>query len=283
MSSRLASVTLASYSSGGHRVAVRTCGGPAGDDDVPRVVLLHQSPLSSRRFAAALPYLSEWCVPYALDTPDYGLSSPSPHQWTVGEYAEVLGDFVAGLSGRHVWVFGRATGAVLAYEIARAAAARLAGCILYGLPVYTEDERLHRLEDFAPPYRPDRTGEHVTSLWHRIYDQYPAIDPMLATSILVDYLLAGPDYARAYRAIWNHQLAALPPHAQERCWILGGGRDRLSYMFDRAKELLPHARSYFMNAASDFVADEHPEEFSRLLRALVTQGAPPDLDADRGL
>ena len=46
------------------------------DSKKPLLVMLHQSPLSSRNYQAALPYLADHFRVVALDTPGFGQSTP---------------------------------------------------------------------------------------------------------------------------------------------------------------------------------------------------------------
>ncbi len=61
----------------------------AGDPGAPLLLLLHQSPLSSRNYEAVLPlFAAEGNVrAVAVDTPGFGLSDPPPEDWSVEDYA----------------------------------------------------------------------------------------------------------------------------------------------------------------------------------------------------
>ena len=61
-----------------------------GAADAPPLLMLHQSPLSSRNYERLLSLLTGQCQPYALDTPGYGESSPVPESWEVGDYAALV-------------------------------------------------------------------------------------------------------------------------------------------------------------------------------------------------
>jgi pimeloyl-ACP methyl ester carboxylesterase len=65
----------------------------AGAASGPLMVLLHQSPLSSRNYERLLPLLAGCCRPCALDTPGYGGSSAVPEEWEVKDYANAVWDF----------------------------------------------------------------------------------------------------------------------------------------------------------------------------------------------
>ena len=58
----------------------RTVAGTAGQAPM---VLLHQTPLSSRNYEKLLPLITKKCSAYALDTPGYGESGEVTESWEV--------------------------------------------------------------------------------------------------------------------------------------------------------------------------------------------------------
>ncbi len=243
----------------------------AGADDAPLLLMLHQSPLSSRNYAAALPHLGRHFRAVAIDTPGFGQSDPLPGDWEVAEYARFIWDCAERLGAARMHLFGRATGTVFAAEAARLRPDAVISLSLHGMPVYTDAERAQRMAAFAPPYRLTDDGGHLRWIWDRIHDEYPWIGAELATRFTADFLSAGPDFATAYRAIWRHDLRAslsdaeLPPTL-----LLGGGKDRIGYMHERATRLLPEARAEFLPDATDFLAEQDPARFAGILAGFAT-------------
>ena len=235
----------------------------AGPSDAQPLVLLHQSPLSSRNYEQLLPRLAERCRPYAVDTPGYGGSSPVPEQWEVADYANVVWDLADALGAPRIALFGRATGAVFALEAALAQPQRTSCLILHGMPVYTDAERADRMANFAPPFQFSDDGAHLMGIWNRIHGEYPWIGPELATCFTQDFLAAGPDFARSYRAIWRYDL---PNRARGKLAVptllIGGTADRIAFMHARAVALLPAAEAVVLEGATDFVAEQHPGLFA---------------------
>ena len=101
----------------------------------PAMILLHQSPLSSRNYERLLPELSGSCDPFAVDTPGYGASSHIPESWQVADYAQFVWDCADRIGAEKIVLFGRATGAVFAIEAAMARPKRVHCLILHGMPV----------------------------------------------------------------------------------------------------------------------------------------------------
>lgn len=228
----------------------------------PLLLILHQSPLSSRHYESVLPFLAPRVRPVAIDTPGFGCSDHLPEDWTVEQYARVVWEVADAFGQRTAILFGRATGSVLALEAAVREPERSLGLVLHGFPLYTPEERRDRLASFAEPFRIDRAGDHLRWLWKRIYDQYPDLDPRLATCFVEDYLASGQDYASAYRAIWRYD--PLPTIAALRLptLLLGGTADRVYPMHRRLVDRLGHATALTIEGATDFIAEEQPARFA---------------------
>ena len=236
----------------------------------PPVVLLHQTPLSSRNYEKLLPLITKKCSSYALDTPGYGESGEVTEGWEVRDYANVVWDFFDGLGVEKVVLFGRATGAVFALEAALCQPDRVHCLILHGMPVYTDEERIERTANYAPPFKAASDGSHLQLIWDRVKGEYPWIGPDLATLLTRDLLRAGLDFARAYRAIWRYDLRQkLQNELRVPTLLVGGGADRISFMHERAVALMPYAESVFLEQVTDFVAEQDPELFARHLNAFI--------------
>jgi pimeloyl-ACP methyl ester carboxylesterase len=240
----------------------------------PAMVLLHQSPLSSRNYEQLLPLLAHQGRPYAIDTPGYGASSPVPEHWEVSDYARVVWDVADALGVDRIALFGRATGAVFALEAALSQPQRVSCLVLHGMPVYTDAERADRMANFAPPFPMDEDGAHLRGIWNRIRGEYPWIGPELATHFTRDFLAAGADFARSYRAIWRYDLPRRAGgNLRLPTLLVGGSADRIAFMHARAVALLPQAESVLLDGATDFVAEQDPALFAGHLRAFVARHA----------
>jgi haloalkane dehalogenase len=243
------------------------------DGAPPALLMLHQSPLSSRNYQRVLPLLAPFCTPVALDTPGFGGSDAPPDAWEVADYAAFVLAAADRLGVERFHLFGRATGAVFAVAAALARPARVRSLILHGLPVYSEAERQDRLRNFAPPYQLAESGAHLAWIWSRIRGEYQWIGPELATNFVRDYLAAGGDFAAAYRAIWRHDLRAAAGGLTAPTLLIGGSADRIVAMHERAVALLAHAEAVMLDGATDFVAEQEPERFAQCLQAFLAKQA----------
>lgn len=246
----------------------------SADPALPVMIMLHQSPLSSRNYECALPLLAAFCRPVALDTPGHGASDPAPAGWEVADYGALVWAVADRLGAERVHIFGRATGSVFAFAAAQAAPARVRALVLHGVPIYTDAERADRLANFAPPYPLASEGDHLGWIWKRIRGEYPWIGPELATNFVRDYLAAGPDFASAYRAIWRYDLrTAAAGRAAIPTLLLGGSADRIAFMQARAEALIPEAERAVLDGATDFVAEQEPARFADCLGSFLRRQA----------
>lgn len=234
----------------------------AGDPASPLLVILHQTPLSSRQYERVLPLLGTRLRAVALDSPGYGMSGPPPAEWSVSEYAAAMWLVVNHLGAERILLLGRATGSVLALEAAIQQPDRVGGLVLHGLPVYTTCERTERLDsDFGEPFRVRPDGSHLTEIWERIRGQYPTLPADTVQTHLEDYLATGGDFAPGYRAIWRYDLEQAVTGLRVPTLLLGGTRDRVYPFFDRARKVVPEARHHVFDDGSDFIAAEDPSLF----------------------
>lgn len=245
------------------------------DESKPLLLLLHQSPLSSRNYEQALPLLAAGCRAIALDTPGYGGSSAIGDAWEVADYGRLVWQVADRLGVDQIALFGRATGGVFALEAALQQPSRVSALMLHGLPVYTDDERRDRTANYAPAYVIDDAGGHLRWIWDRIHREYPWIGAELANHFLKDFLAAGADFATAYRAIWRYDLPARVGSGFDLPTLLiGGGRDRIAEMHPRAVQLMPWAEAVRLEDITDFVAEQQPERFAQLLLDFIARRTP---------
>jgi pimeloyl-ACP methyl ester carboxylesterase len=140
----------------------------------PRIVLLHESPLSNRVYFDVMERMSTWSQVFAPDTPGYGQSTPLSSAATLSDFASKLIEGIRLWSkGEKVIVSGVHTGASLSVEIANQAPELCAGLLLIGLPTYTEEMRALRLSEYAPSVEIKEDGSHVMWAWDRYRKMWP--------------------------------------------------------------------------------------------------------------
>lgn len=145
----------------------------AGDAG-PRIVLLHESPLSNRVYFDVMERMSTWSQVFAPDTPGYGQSTPLSSAATLSDFASKLIEGIRHWSkGEKVIVSGVHTGASLSVEIANQAPELCAGLLLIGLPTYTDEMRAARVSGYAPSVEIKEDGSHVMWAWDRYRKMWP--------------------------------------------------------------------------------------------------------------
>jgi len=165
----------------------------------------------------------------APDTPGYGSSDALPTEMLnasedLSPYVDWFCEFVDILGLDKVGLYGTATGAQVAIEIARRCPARLDFLILDNAAHFSHQERSEIMQQYFPEITPKTDGSHLQQVWkmasglfqwfpwyaqdeeHRISEELPAAQFVHATALA--YLLAGEDYAQAYRRAFLNEDAS---------------------------------------------------------------------------
>ncbi len=185
------------------------------------LLLFHPSPLSSRFMAPLGEYLTEVADVIAPDTPGYGASTALRDSGeTLSPYVAWLLELIDQLALEQVTLYGSATGAQLAIEFARAHPERLRGVILDNAAHFENTEREEILRHYLPELTVQESGAHLEKVWaicsglfqwfpwyaqdddHRVGSPAP-LEQVQAT--VLEYLRAGDDYGRAYRAAFANE------------------------------------------------------------------------------
>lgn len=244
------------------------------DDGLPTFIL-HQSPLNSAQYRRALPLLAEHGLrPFALDTPGHGGSFTPTGEWEIADYAATVLEVADDLGFERFALIARATGATIGVEVALTRPERVLAMAIHGLPVYRDEERAERLENFAPVLDLSSDGEHVRGVWDRIMHQYPRLEPELATQFLIDYLGSGPDYARAYRAVFRYDMPKHFPELTAPYAIWYGEHDRLGFMRSRPREVVADADVRTFQGEDDFIAWRSPGYFADEVAGFLASVVP---------
>lgn len=210
----------------GRQVHYRVCGqGPA-------VVLLHDSPRSSRLHSPAMKMLASRFRVFALDTPGYGNSDPlTAPEPTILDFAEALGETLAALGLERAPLYATHTGAKIALALA-ARSGKMPLLVLDGLSIPDAPAPESFISAYMRPFQPDASGAYLAAEWVHVRDMlrwFPwfshkaesriAMDPPSAEWLEdygIDLFSAGPHYSGAYAAAmrwspWDDLLAVKVP------------------------------------------------------------------------
>lgn len=182
----------------------------------PNIVLLHDSPRSSRLHVPLMKMLASRFRVFALDTPGYGNSDPldiaTP---TIPDFAEALGTALDALGLADAPIYATHTSAKIALALA-ARRGRVPLLLLDGLSIPDQPADDAFIAAYMRPFAPEPTGAWLAAEWSRTRDMlrwFPwfastpghriAAEPPSAEWLEdygIDLFSAGPHYADAYTA-----------------------------------------------------------------------------------
>ena len=222
----------------------------------PPVLLLHQSPKSSRETLPLMQHLMDRFTCIAPDTPGNGNSDPlilsDPE---MADYGDNIASFLDALGIEKIAVYGFHTGA----SVGAAFAARHPDCvhiaILNGLVTLNAEERADILANYLTPFAPQWDGSHLTWLWSRLREQsvfFPWYRASLATRMhgaipapevlhdgVIEFLRAGDHYRGPYGAAFELDGAAMVAAMKSPAIICASDWDPTSNYLDRLPATLP--------------------------------------------
>jgi pimeloyl-ACP methyl ester carboxylesterase len=212
-----------------------------GFDERTPLVLLHQSPMSSRTFVPLLPALGTDRSLYAVDTPGFGESDGPAREPSIVDYAAAVGDLLEGLRLREVDLLGYHTGSAIAAELAIARPAQVRRVAFVAIPAFNTAER--QAFDRQPwPVPVAEDGSHLLAEWQRTVQwRGPGVSLEQLAEGYAEKLRNGP------RAWWGAR-AAVHWRADERLPLVKQPtlvlrpKDDLWEQTQRARPWLPNAR-----------------------------------------
>jgi pimeloyl-ACP methyl ester carboxylesterase len=183
----------------------------------PPLIVMHPSPNSSASMTAAISAFAELFTCIALDTPGYGLSddivADPAKLWG---YADVLADVLDELGIGRTYVYGAATGAQIGIQFARKYPTRVQALMLDANGDFGGAAGEHIARGYFQDISPTRDGAHLLKIWDMcrhlsVFFPWQSVrkadrlnvDPAGPAAIqhhVNDYLRAGPNYVKAYRA-----------------------------------------------------------------------------------
>ncbi|HSN71431.1 MAG TPA: alpha/beta fold hydrolase [Steroidobacteraceae bacterium] len=186
----------------------------------PLVLMLHQSPLSSRDMEATMLRWQDRFTMIAPDTPGYGLSDPFGFDSVeMDDIAEAVVEFLDAIGVARCAVYGFHTGAMIVGALAARYPDRISGAVANGYVVLSPEERDDIVAHYLPAFEPQWDGSHLTWLWARMREQtiffpwyarhranrldFDVPSPETLQAGLVEFLRAGDNYRIGYRAAFT--------------------------------------------------------------------------------
>ncbi|WP_156818842.1 alpha/beta fold hydrolase [Sphingomonas sp. Mn802worker] len=197
----------------------------------PALVMLHDSPRSSRLHIATMTRLAAQFRVFALDTPGYGGSAPLPDAVpTIAEFGVALEQALEAMGLSYAPLYATHTSAKIALDYA-ARTNKPSRLILDGLSIPLRAPDADFIAAYMRPFELDDAGAYLAREWTRLRDmlrwfpwfsQTPpnrmAIDARSDAWIAdyaIDLLSAGPSYSSAYAAAMRYD--PMPALQAVRC------------------------------------------------------------------
>lgn len=186
----------------------------------PHLLMLHQSPLSSRDLVSTMEEYKHDFTCIAPDTPGYGFSDPfGINRVDMRDIACGLVEFMDAIGISKFSIYGFHTGAMIAIAIASYFPDRVIAIAANGYVGLSASERHDLVENYLPPFAPDWSGSHLAWAWSRMREQmifYPWYKKEASSRMnvglptpqglhddVMDLLRSGDNYRVAYRAAFT--------------------------------------------------------------------------------
>ena len=190
----------------------------------PFLFLLHPSPRNSSMMEPLMQLLQDSFTVIAPDLPGYGYSEALHERPnTVYDYVPYLNSFFKHFTEAPFSIYGTATGAQIAIAYALIHSEKIKQLYLDNTAHFSDEACDEIMSNYFPDFSPRPDGSHLQLLWqhvcssclyfpwydareeNRIAKELPA--PAALQQIVNDYLLAGSNYADAYKAAFLHERA----------------------------------------------------------------------------
>jgi pimeloyl-ACP methyl ester carboxylesterase len=250
----------------------------------PLLLLLHPSPRNGKMMEPLMQLLSVHFTVVVPDLPGYGFSTPLPQPVTsMYDYAGALHEWLQGLTKDPIFIYGTATGAQAGIAYALTHPQQVRHLFLDNCAHFSEVDCEEILQRYFIDISPQPNGSHLSLLWqhvcdsclyfpwyekneaHRIADVLPPLT--VIQNIVTDYLLAGPNYADAYKTAFKHERAAYVQQLKAPATIFKWlGSPLLPHMNDLLEHTLPD------NIRVVETAKEMEGRYRRMVEEMVTNG-----------
>ncbi len=252
----------------------------------PLVVLLHQSPLSSRDMLATMQRWGAHFTCIAPDTPGYGNSDPlGVEHAEMSDIAHAVVEFFDAVSIDKTAVYGFHTGAMIAVALAQHFPERTVCAVANGYVLLTEPERADIVANYLPPFEPRWDGSHLTWLWSRMREQtiffpwyrktledrlnFDVPSPSALQAGALDFLRAGDHYRVGYRAAFTMRSDQALREVRVPTLITAAQTDVLAKHLERV-----HAKSSSVSVELGGTSDATLDLAARFLRRHKLTTAP---------
>jgi haloalkane dehalogenase len=242
------------------------------------VILLHQSPLSSAQFEAALPALAARgfaCL--ALDMWGFGMSDPPPASPTLEDYASVIEAGLAHLGVAKAHLVGHHTGASVAARFAAANPGTVDRLVLNGCALLSAEEKAFFATFKFGPTQIEADGAHLQKAWDARLKATPGWTDLSAMHRwVIEGLARGQTSWMAFPAVIGADMAAdLATIAAPMLFFTNTGED-LYAATRRAHALRPDEAYAELDGGTHDIIDEQPAAWARVIADFLSGGRRND-------
>jgi len=231
------------------------------------LVLMHQSPSSSRQFEAAFkPLVAHGIRFVAIDSPGFGFSDPTPTIPKVEDWASSIVAVLDHLGLDQVDVLGHHTGTLVATEVALQSPRRVRRIILNGPFPLNEAERARYIEGSKlvnAQGKPQLDGSHLLSSFEtrlRMYGPDPDAE-VITRGVAQKYQALGPFWWGHYAA-YRYDHAATLLRLTQPALILTNTGDDIYELAQRARRIRPDFPYVELQGGTHDIVDQQPEAWS---------------------
>lgn len=237
----------------------------AGTPGTPVLLLLHQTPSTSAMYEPMMRALAPDFRLIAPDTPGMGMSDGMPGEMTIAKLAAGIAEFLDELGVVSCYVFGHHTGASIAAELAGQQPLLVEAIAMSGPPLLTK-EMQEKLPALASTFDAQEDGEHLSNMWQRIRNKDHSAPLDIIERETINGLQLGDRYSDAYKAVAEHDIAAVMTQIECPALVFAGTEDSLYSQLDAAFELLKYGRRHSIDGARTFVCETDHEKVAELLQ-----------------
>ena len=136
------------------------------------LLLLHPTPRGVDAYLELIPPLAKGSRAIAMDTIGYGDSYKPRSQPSIEDYAEGVVSLLDGLNIKTASIMGRATGSIIAIEVAAAYPERVDKLVLYSA-TYVDERVGRQIMDLTKDleWRVREDGSHLTDMWNFVKER----------------------------------------------------------------------------------------------------------------
>ncbi len=238
------------------------------------LILIHQTPWSSLQYKNAAPFLATGRQVIALDTPGYGESDGPPETPTITDYADAIPSLLDGLGIDRADVLGHHTGALIAGAFAAQHPDKLSRLVLHGAPVYSEAERVQRLNNKHFDQTPKEDGSHYLDYWNRLKRIIGSNAKLsgLHMSVL-SFFSSGVNEWYGHAAAFSYDFGAAIQSIACPTLIISNTGDMLAAHAERLRALRPDFDYVEISGGSSNIVFDEPERWTSPIAAWLN--TPP--------